>query len=57
MGWKKSSNDLSTAEDKYLEACKTYGEDSPEARAADEAAFAEADSHFGTYGNPNNRYR
>lgn len=55
--WKKSGKELDGAEDAYLEACQKYGEDSPQARAADEAAWAVADRHFGTYGNPDDHYR
>ena len=57
MDWKKSANDLDTAEDAYRTACATYGENSPQAAAADEAAFAVSDRHFGTYGNPNDQYQ
>lgn len=57
MSWKKSAEDLDAAENAYREACDKYGEDSPEALVADEAAFAASDRHFGANGNPNNRYR
>lgn len=57
MGWKKSSDALAEAEKACTEARRTYGEDSPQAQAADEKAFDASDSHFGTYGNPNDRFR
>jgi hypothetical protein len=50
--WKHSKTTVDTAEDAYLKACQTYGENSPQAQAADEAAWTAPDNHFGTYGNP-----
>ncbi|MER5843209.1 hypothetical protein ABT099_23515 [Streptomyces prasinus] len=50
--WQDSSNALRAAQDAHDEARQTYGANSPQAQAADEAAFAEADRHFGEYGNP-----
>lgn len=57
MSWKKSGNNLDAAEDAYREAVRIHGEDSPQACAADEAAFAASDQHFGAHGNPNDQYR
>ena len=57
MSSKKTSAALNDAEDAYREACEKYGEDSPQARAADDAAFAASDAHLGNNGEPMNRYR
>jgi len=46
MGWKQTSDAVDAAEDGYVEACKTFGEDSPEALVADEKAWDAYQAHI-----------
>lgn len=50
MGWGKSIDAVDEADRVYVQACKTYGADSPQAKAADQKADAEEARHIREYG-------